>query len=120
MWGDAMKVIQRWLPNTDFVTPNGQDINGVLTTVPDVAGLPYSQAAQQLKQAGYSVADGGYRDSSYAKDTVAYTSPAAGTQAPSGSTITIYRSDGTPYVPPKRHHNGGNGGPGNGHGHHGH
>ncbi|HET7431708.1 MAG TPA: penicillin-binding protein [Nocardioides sp.] len=120
MWGDAMKVIQQWLPNTDFVPPNGQDINGVLTTVPDVAGLPYDQAAQQLKQAGYSVADGGYRDSSYAADTVAYTNPSAGSQTPSGSTITIYRSDGTPYVPPKHHHSGGgNPGPGNGH-HHGH
>jgi hypothetical protein len=36
----------------------------------------------------------------------------------SGTTITIYRSDGSPYVPPRRHH-GGNNGPGNGH-HHGH
>jgi beta-lactam-binding protein with PASTA domain len=113
-----MHVIQQWLPNTDFVAPNGQDINGVLSTVPDVAGLPYDQAAQQLRQAGYTVADGGYRSSGYAKDTVAYTSPAGGSQAASGSTITIYRSDGTPYVPPQHHH-GGNGGPGNGH-HHGH
>ena len=121
MWGDAMHVIQQWLPNTDFVAPNGQDINGVLTTVPDVAGLPYAQAAQQLRQAGFSVADGGYRNSSYAADTVAYTSPSAGSQTSSGATITIYRSDGTPYVPPKHHSGGGGGNPGGGgHGGHGH
>jgi hypothetical protein len=77
---------------------------------------------------GFTVVDGGYRDSGYPKDTVAYTSPQAGTQAPRGTTVTLYRSDGTPYVPPKKHHSGGNngpggghGGPGNGHGHgHGH
>jgi membrane peptidoglycan carboxypeptidase len=109
MWYDAMKVIQQWLPDATFTPPSGEDINGVLTSVPDVGGVPYSQAAQQLKSAGFTVVDGGYRDSGYPKDTVAYTSPGAGSQAASGTSITIYRSDGTPYVPP--HH---------GHGHHGH
>jgi beta-lactam-binding protein with PASTA domain len=92
----------------------------VLTTVPDVSGLPYDQAAQQIKQAGFTVVDGGYRDSGNPKDTVAYTSPSGGSQVASGTAITIYRSDGTPYVPPK-HHNSGNNGPGNGNGNgHGH
>jgi hypothetical protein len=69
---------------------------------------------------GFTVVDGGYRDSGYPKDTVAYTTPGAGTQTSSGSTVTLYRSDGTPYVPPRRHHSGGNNGgpgPGPGHGH---
>jgi membrane peptidoglycan carboxypeptidase len=119
MWYDAMRVIQQWLPDATFTPPNGRDINGVLTTVPDLGGLPYDQAAQQLRQAGFVVADGGYRDSGYAQDTVAYTDPRGGSQVPSGTTVTIYRSDGTPYVPPRRHHHtgGGNNGPGNGHGH---
>jgi membrane peptidoglycan carboxypeptidase len=116
MWYDAMRVIQNYLPNATFTPPNGNDVNGVLTTVPDVGGLPYDQAAQQVKQAGFTVVDGGYRDSGYPKDTVAYTSPGGGTQLASGTAVTIYRSDGTPYVPPKHHHSG-NGGPGNGHGH---
>ncbi|HET9841715.1 MAG TPA: transglycosylase domain-containing protein [Nocardioides sp.] len=123
MWYDAMRVIQQWLPDATFTPPNGNEVNGVLTTVPDVGGLPYDQAAQQIKQAGFAVTDGGYRDSSYPKDTVAYTSPGGGSQVPSGTTVTIYRSDGTPYVPPKRHHHhgGGDNGPGNGNGHgHGH
>jgi len=119
MWYDAMRVIQNYLPDATFTPPNGNDVNGVLTTVPDVGGLPVSQAQQQLQQAGFTVADGGYRNSGYPKDTVAYTSPGGGTQVASGTTITIYRSDGTPYVPPRRHH-GGNNGPGNGNGHHGH
>jgi membrane peptidoglycan carboxypeptidase len=122
MWYDAMRVIQQWLPDATFTPPNGNDINGVLTTVPDVSGLPYDQAAQQIKQAGFTVVDGGYRDSGNPKDTVAYTSPSGGSQVASGTAITIYRSDGTPYVPPK-HHNSGNNGPGNGNGNgngHGH
>jgi membrane peptidoglycan carboxypeptidase len=119
MWYDAMGKIQNWLPDATFTPPNGQDINGVQTTVPDVSGQPYDQAARALKQAGFQVTDGGYRNSGYAVDTVAYTNPGAGTQVASGTPITIYRSNGNPYVPPKHHHGGGNPGPGNGH-HHGH
>ncbi len=117
MWYGAMSQIQQWLPDATFTPPNGQDINGVLTTVPDVAGMPYDQAAQQLKDAGFQVADGGYRSSGYAADTVAYTSPGGGTQIASGTVVTIYRSNGTPYVPPKPHNGGGgdnNPGPGTG------
>jgi membrane peptidoglycan carboxypeptidase len=129
MWYDAMKVIQNWLPDATFTPPNASDINGIATTLPDVSGMPYDQAAQQLRQAGFVVVDGGYRDSGYPKDTVAYTSPAGGVQVSSGTTITIYRSNGTPYVPPQTHHGGGgnnhhfgggNPGPpthGHGHGH---
>ncbi len=119
MWYDAMRVIQQWLPDATFTPPNGQDINGVLTTVPDVAGLPYDQASQQLTQAGFQVADGGYRNSGYATDTVAYTNPSGGSQVASGTTVTIYRSNGTPYVAPKPSGGGGgnNNGPGHGNGH---
>jgi membrane peptidoglycan carboxypeptidase len=121
MWYDAMSKIQNWLPDATFTPPNGQDINGVQTTVPDVAGMAYNDAAQMLKQAGFEVADGGYRSSGYAVDTVAYTNPGGGAQVASGSTITIYRSNGTPYVPPQHHHGGGgNPKPGNGNGHGGH
>jgi membrane peptidoglycan carboxypeptidase len=117
MWYDAMKVIQQWLPDATFTPPNGADVNGVLTSVPDVSGEPYDQAAAQLKSAGYQVADGGYRDSGYATDSVAYTSPGAGAQVASGTVITIFRSDGTPYVPPTHHGGGGHHGHGHGHGH---
>jgi membrane peptidoglycan carboxypeptidase len=117
MWYDAMSRIQNWLPDATFTPPNGQDINGVLTTVPDLSGMPFDQAARQLKQAGFQVADGGYRNSGYAVDTVAYTNPGGGSQVASGTVVTIYRSNGTPAPPPTHHH--GNGGPGNGH-HHGH
>jgi membrane peptidoglycan carboxypeptidase len=108
MWYDAMKVIQQWLPNATFTPPSGEDVNGVLTTVPDVGGESYDTAEQQLKAAGFDVVNAGERDSGYPKGTVAYTSPSAGTQVASGTTVTVYLSDGTP-APPPRHHGGGHG-----------
>src|SRR3569623_2560927 len=115
MWFDAMKAIQQWLPNATFTSPDGSQVNGVQLTVPAVGGQPFDAAKHQLEQMGFTVVDGGYRDSGYPKDTVAYTTPGAGTQPSSGSPVTQYRSDGTPYVPPRRHHSGGNnGGPGHG------
>jgi membrane peptidoglycan carboxypeptidase len=130
MWYGAMSKIQNWLPDATFTPPNGQDIAGVATTVPDVSGVPFDTARSQLQQAGFTVVDGGYVDSGYATNEVAYTSPGAGSQVSSGTTVTVYRSDGTPYVPPKPSGGGGNNGPGggghngpghgNGHGHGGH
>jgi len=117
MWYDAMRVIQQWLPDATFTPPNGNDVNGVLTTVPDVGGLPFEQAAQQIREAGFAVADGGYTDSANPQDTVAFTSPAAGSQVGSGTTVTIYRSDGPPKV--TRHHGGDHGNHGGNHGNHG-
>src|SRR5204862_2651380 len=78
MWYDAMRVIQNYLPDATFTPPNGNDINGVLTTVPHVSGLPYDQAAQQIRQAGFVVADGGSRDSASPRHSVAYTGPGRG------------------------------------------
>jgi membrane peptidoglycan carboxypeptidase len=121
MWYGAMSKVQNWLPDATFTSPNGQDVSGVLTTVPDVAGLPFDQAKQQLESAGFVVNDGGYVSSGYAADTVAYTSPGGGGQIASGTTITVYRSDGTPAPVHtggggNNHGNGhGNGNPGHGH-----
>jgi hypothetical protein len=85
----------------------------VLTTIPSTSGMSVEQATQVLEDASFSVSLGGFVDSSYAEGTVAYTSPGGGGQLGSGSLVTIYQSDGTPYVPPKPN-GGGNGGGGNG------
>ncbi|HEX3931366.1 MAG TPA: transglycosylase domain-containing protein [Nocardioides sp.] len=112
MWYDAMKIIQQWLPDARFTPPSGEDVNGVLTSVPDVGGETYDAASRQLKAAGFTVVNGGQRDSGYPQGTVAYTSPGAGGQVASGTSITVYLSDGTPAPPPGHHHHHG------GHGHH--
>ena len=112
MWGDAMHVIQRWLPDDDFTPPSGQDVAGVLTEIPDTGGMGLDQATSLLQSLGFVVDVGGYAASAYAADTVAYTLPGRGSDVASGTTVTIYQSTGTP--PPKPPKGGGNGGGGGG------
>ncbi len=124
MWGDAMHVIQKWLPDAKFHAPNPTTIQGQQVTVPSVYGYSTSKAASVLRKAGFNPVIGPMVNSSNARGTVAYLSPGSGTQAGTGSTVTIYVSDGTPYVPPTPKNTGGGGGggggapgPGHGHGH---
>jgi hypothetical protein len=113
MWGDAMHVIQRWLPDDDFTPPSGLDIAGVLTEIPDTGGMGVDQATSLLESLGFVVELGGYRPSGYAEDTVAYTLPGRGSDVASGTTVTIYQSTGVP--PPKPPKPGdGDGGDGDG------
>ena len=112
MWGDAMHVIQQWLPDDDFTPPSGQDIAGVLTEIPDTGGMGVDQATTLLESLGFVVELGGYRPSGYAEDTVAYTLPGRGSDVASGTTVTIYQSTGVP--PPKPPKPGGGDGGGDG------
>ncbi|MGI8523504.1 MAG: penicillin-binding protein [Nocardioides sp.] len=124
MWGDAMKTISTWLKGSDFVSPSGEDIAGIPSTVPNVNGMGFTQAESLLTQAGFRVTQGSYVNSSYPADTVAYTNPSGDSSVASGTTITLYRSNGVPTPPPPpppTHHSGGGGhgggGGGNGNGH---
>jgi membrane peptidoglycan carboxypeptidase len=113
MWGDAMQVIQQWLPDRDFTSPDPRTIKGKLVTVPSVYGYSPEDAARILREAGFSPVIGPMVDSANAYGTVAYLDPASGSEIGSGSTVTIYISDGTPYVapaPPPPNNGGGNGG----------
>jgi hypothetical protein len=131
MWGEAMHVIQQWLPDDDFTPPSGQDIAGVLTEIPATGGMSVDEATRLLESLGFTVELGGYRPSGYAEDTVAYTVPGTGADVASGTTVTIYQSTGVPPPKPPKPPKppgggggnggggggGGNGGHGHGHGH---
>ncbi|MGF9753808.1 transglycosylase domain-containing protein [Microvirga sp. 0TCS3.31] len=115
IWGQAMAAVSAKLDYTDFQTPPGDEIAGVLTTVPDVAGQTVEAATQQIEAAGFVASDGGQVNSEVTAGSVAYTSPEAGSQLSSGDTVTFYTSTG--YVPPPSDGNGnGNGGKGKGRG----
>ncbi|KRF16802.1 glycosyl transferase [Nocardioides sp. Soil797] len=122
MWGDAMHVVQQWLADETFVAPNTSEIQGVSVGIPSLGGMSTDAAKAKLEELGFSVMVGSQVDSSYARGTVAYTSPGAGETGTSGSVVTIYPSDGTPYVPPppkkntKPKKNGGDDKPGRGRG----
>ena len=100
IWGDAMKVVQQWLPNKDFHAPDPRTIEGQTVTVPSVYGYDPQRAAEILRDTGLVPSIGPLVDSSNSYGTVAYLSPGSGTEIPSGSSVTIYLSDGSPYVPP--------------------
>jgi len=100
MWGDAMRRIQRWLPDRNFVSPNPRMVNGKPVRVPDVAGLSQTEASRMLRRRGLVPRIGPMVDSAVARGGVVYTNPRGGSQIGSGSTVTLFRSDGTPYVPP--------------------
>ena len=113
MWGDAMHAIQQFLPYDDFVAPSAEDIRGVLIPVPQTYGMSFDGASAVLRNAGFTPVSGGAIDSAVSAGTVVGTSPVAGSLWGSGSSVTIYVSDGTPKKPkkPKKPN-----GPGNGNG----
>ena len=103
MWGDAMKVIQQWLPTADFVKPpanlvSGRPVAQQSTTAipgmiePDVTGLTFESAQSILSGAGFSVVRGPSVPSGFAAGTVVSQSPPSG--AAPGSVITLTVSAG--------------------------
>ncbi|WP_028638678.1 penicillin-binding protein [Nocardioides sp. URHA0032] len=108
MWAQAMHVVDDNLDYQDFTPPDLTAVQGVPTTVPSVSGMTMSEALSALKNAGFTPIDAGTAASSNPAGTVAYTSPAGGSSAPSGSVVTVYESTGVP--PPPTHSGGGGGG----------
>ena len=99
-WGLAMKAVQQWLPDTEFTSPDPLTIKGKTVTVPSVYGFAPDEAARVLREAGFFPTIGPTVDSGNAAGTVAYLSPSSGSEVGTGSSVTIYISDGTPYVAP--------------------
>jgi hypothetical protein len=118
-----MQAVQGFLPDVDFTVPDPTVIQGRFVTVPSLGGYSVDTATEQLREAGFLPTTGSYVDSSYPYGTVAYTSPGGGSSLGTGSSVTIYISDGTPAPPPpppggngNGNGNGGGGGPGGGNG----
>ena len=112
VWGDAMAAVSGKLAYEDFQSPAGDEIAGVLTTVPDVTGQSVEAATQALQGVGLAATNGGQVNSTTGAGLVASTSPGAGTSLSSGDTVTLYTSTGT-VPPPPTSDEGGNGGNGN-------
>jgi membrane peptidoglycan carboxypeptidase len=112
IWGEAMEAISGTLPFQDFQAPAGDEVAGVLTSVPDVAGMGLDQARTTLETAGFTTTLGGYTNSALPEDTVVGTSPSAGSSLGSGDTVVIIQSTG--FVPPPPQPSGGGAGGGGG------
>jgi len=71
-----------------------------MVAVPDFTGKSFEEASAALSQLGFTPVDGGEVDSSVPQGRVASTSPAGGSEAGLGSSVTIYRSNGQAQVIP--------------------
>ena len=102
IWRDTMRQALDGVPVEEFAGADEEVVDGSEVSVPDVRGVPYEVARQTLIDAGLVVRDGGrVRGAPIPRGDVAYTSPKAGRTVPSGSTVTIFTSDGRErYVPP--------------------
>lgn len=94
VWPTIMNAADAKYGGEAFPEPNPDALRVVMKGVPDTTGQTYEEAEQMLRSLGFQVRDGGDRDSSVQNGRVAETDPAGGTDAPEGSDVTIYRSNG--------------------------
>lgn len=96
IWLQAMKAIERFLPNARFVAPDPKVVKGQPVPIPSLYGYSPGTAAAMLSRLGFAPQISYSVSSSAPQGTVAYTSPSG--QGVSGQTILIYLSNG--YTPP--------------------
>ena len=114
MWGQAMGVVQQWLDDAAFTSPDTSALLGQSGTVPSVGGMSISAATEVLEDAGFTVVVGPETNSGYPEGTVAFTDPGSGEAYYDGAPVTLYISTGYVPPPPSNGGGGGNGGGGNG------
>ncbi|MFE6511087.1 transglycosylase domain-containing protein [Nocardioides sp. NPDC057767] len=101
MWGDAMKVIDKYLKWVDFQEPDPNVIAGRTVDVPWTGGMTVEKATKVLRNAGFQVQVGPEAYSEYDRGLVAFTTPSG--DAAEGSPVTIYTSLGPePKPEPKK------------------
>ncbi|HEX8779607.1 MAG TPA: penicillin-binding protein, partial [Nocardioides sp.] len=103
MWGQAMGVVEQYLDDVQFTTPDFEALRGTMVSVPSTGGMSPAQARKTLEEAGFNVFSSGsyvYSDVPYPYGTVAYTDPGYGSSVPEGSVIALYLSNGEEPPPP--------------------
>jgi membrane peptidoglycan carboxypeptidase len=95
IWQQGMGTALASLPPSRFARVDSSVGDGDESEVPDVRGLPYQEARDVLRSAGFGTSDGGrVSGSRVGRGGVAYTSPRAGRTVSPGETITIFTSNG--------------------------
>ncbi len=95
IWQALMSAALADFPPANFVGSDLATSNGQNVAVPDVKGQPVQTASDLLRQAGFAVALGpAVNGGPIPAGHVASTTPAVGTAAPAGSTVTLSPSNG--------------------------
>src|SRR5205807_2643528 len=101
IWRDTFKAALVGVPVEPLPLADRKYVFGQTTGVPEVAGLPVSDAKAVMRQAGFEVVvSDRLVPSLYPAGTVASTSPGAGASEPQGTTIVLHVSNGVPPPPP--------------------
>jgi membrane peptidoglycan carboxypeptidase len=97
IWRDTLKAALVGSPVEPLPLADRKYQFGETTRVPDVSGLAVFDAKSVLTQAGFNVVQASrYVPSLLPAGTVAYTTPAAGSSVPKGTTIVLRVSNGLP------------------------
>jgi membrane peptidoglycan carboxypeptidase len=95
IWRDTMSAALKDVPESRFERENRDVVRGDEIEIPNVRGLPYDVAVDQIRAAGLSTRNGGRVSASYVgRGDVPYTYPRIGSSVPSGSTVIVYRASG--------------------------
>jgi membrane peptidoglycan carboxypeptidase len=95
IWRETMRAALEGVPETPFERADQDVVLGEEVEVPDVRGLPYDVARATLTEAGFGIRDGGRVSAApVPRGDIAYTSPRAGRTVRTGTTITLYTSNG--------------------------
>ncbi|MDM7888730.1 transglycosylase domain-containing protein [Curtobacterium sp. RHCJP20] len=95
VWQQAMIPINQLHPADPFPTPSQTALRGNSVAVPDVSGKTADDARATLAGAGFTYVDGGAQAGGGTPGTVSSTSPAAGSLLSTGSSVTVYTTDGS-------------------------
>jgi membrane peptidoglycan carboxypeptidase len=99
IWQAIMTSASEGMPIRNFNDPSTKILNGNMVSVPDVRGLPASEATRRLTSAGFSVQIGGHVNSNLPQGNVVSTTPSG--SASNGTTVYLYLSAGPSPQPPK-------------------
>ena len=93
-WKAYMLRATEGMPVENFAPASPRAVQGERLRVPSIGGQTVEQAQQTLEAAGFTVRIGDAVDSGWPVGLAVATTPEAGSQAPAGSTVTIYTSGG--------------------------
>ncbi|MBF4608748.1 transglycosylase domain-containing protein [Curtobacterium sp. VKM Ac-1393] len=95
VWRQAMTPINATYPAGAFTNPEQSAIRGNAKALPNLQGKTADEARAAISGAGFTYVDGGARAGTGNPGSVTSTSPAAGALLSSGSSVTVYTSDGS-------------------------
>ncbi|KQR31578.1 MULTISPECIES: transglycosylase domain-containing protein [Curtobacterium] len=101
VWREAMTPINAIYPAGPFTDPQQTAIRGNAKALPNLQGKTADEARAAISGAGFTYVDGGARPGPGNPGSVTSTSPAAGALLSSGSSVTVYTSDGTQATVPE-------------------